>query len=135
MATFELHDAEGTWRAGTLDRPRGLLDAIPEGFFLCDTNLRVVDVNDEALELLGIARDRVVDLPLPLNGWDAVREDGSRLPPEEHAAAIALATGEDCGNVVMGLRTPDRGWRWLGVTPACSSTATGWMALRCRSPT
>ena len=40
-------------------------------------------------------------------------EDGSRLPPEEHAAAIALATGEDCGNVVMGLRTPDRGWRWL----------------------
>jgi putative nucleotidyltransferase with HDIG domain len=113
VATFELLDADNTWRPGTLNRPRGLLDAIPEGFFLCDTSLRVVDVNDEALELLGIAREQVVDLPLPLNGWDAVREDGSRLPPEEHAAAIALVTGQDHGNVVMGVRTPDRGWRWL----------------------
>ena len=113
MATFELDDADGTWGAGTLNRPRGLLDAIPEGFILCDTSLRVVDVNDEALELLGIGRDQVVGLPLPLNAWDAVREDGSRLAPEDHAAAIALSTQEDFGNVVMGLRTPDRGWRWL----------------------
>jgi HD-GYP domain-containing protein (c-di-GMP phosphodiesterase class II) len=113
MATFELMDADGTWSQGTLARPQGLLDAIPDGLFLCDRQLRVIDVNDKALEMLGVAREKVVDLPLPLNSWDAVREDGSPLPPEEHAAAIALATGEDCRNVVMGLRTPDRGWRWL----------------------
>jgi putative nucleotidyltransferase with HDIG domain len=113
VATYERLTDDGNWGPGTLTRPRGLLDAIPEGFFLCDTDLRVVDVNDEALEMLGIARDRVVGLPLPLSAWDAVREDGAPLPPEEHAAARALATGQDCGDVVMGLRTPDRGWRWL----------------------
>ena len=113
MTTFELTDANGVWGPETLKRPRGLLDAVHGGFFLCDTQLRVADVNDEALELLGISREQVVGLPLPLDAWEAVREDGSPLPPEEHAAALALATGQDCGNVIMGLRTPERGWRWL----------------------
>ncbi len=113
MATFELTDVAGVWGTGTLERPRGLLDAIPLGLLLCDTALAVVDVNDKALDLLGVTREQVLGRALTMEPWDAVREDGSPLPLEEQAAAIALATGQDCANVVMGLRTPDRGWRWL----------------------
>jgi PAS domain S-box-containing protein len=113
VVTFELADIIGVWGRGTLERPRGLLDGIPLGLFLCDTALAVVDVNDKALELLGVTREHVMGRALTMEPWDAVREDGSPLPLEEQAAAIALATGRDCANVVMGLRTPDRGWRWL----------------------
>ena len=48
--------------------------------------------------------------------WQAVREDGSPFPGDEHPATVTLRTGKPLSRVVMGVRHPNGEQRWLSMS-------------------
>jgi PAS domain S-box-containing protein len=54
-----------------------------------------------------------------------IREDGSSLPVEDHPVGRVLRTGRPERDVVLGLRTPARGLRWLSVSAELDRDADG----------
>ncbi len=94
---------------------RAFLDSISDGLVLQDLNGRIVDANEAASRLLGLSRDQLLGLTSYDPRWQAVREDGSPFPGEDHPITVTLRTGEPCSGVTMGVMTPDEALRWLRV--------------------
>src|SRR4051812_40311158 len=82
---------------------------------VCDVVLGVV-VEDEAGRVLACnpAARRILGEDPAGAGLTAIHADGWPLPPDERPAALALASGEPCTGVTMGVRR-DGGVRWLAV--------------------
>jgi len=95
-------------------RFRSLFETMAEGVIYRDDQGTITDANPAALRLLGQSPERlpgtgIADLP-----WQVLREDGSPLPAAEHPAMVALRTGRDPGEAVMGVIDPLTGdTRWL----------------------
>ena len=95
-------------------RFRSLFETMAEGVIYRDDQGTITDANPAALRLLGqspdgLAGTGIADLP-----WQVLREDGSPLPAAEHPAMVALRTGRDPGEAVMGVVNPLTGdTRWL----------------------
>jgi PAS domain S-box-containing protein len=95
-------------------RFRSLFETMAEGVIYRDEQGAITDANPAALRLLGQSPERlfgtgIADLP-----WQVLREDGSPLPAAEHPAMVALCTGRDPGEAVMGVIAPLTGdTRWL----------------------
>lgn len=81
-----------------------------------DADGSIIGANQAASEILGIDLTVAASWPiLPLG--QAVREDGSPLPPEEAPIRVALRTGEVVADVVVGFRHGKTGeLRWVRVT-------------------
>lgn len=87
---------------------RLLLENMAEGVFYKATDGAVLDVNQSALDILGLDRDQIFgkkDLP---PGWKVIDEDGKELSPDKHPSMIALVSGKPVLNVVAGICHPDR---------------------------
>jgi PAS domain S-box-containing protein len=105
----DLIDAHGRYRT--------LFETMPQGVVYHDPDGAIIAANPAAAEALGVDADDLVGLRLQGSQWDAVREDGSAFPGDEHPAAVALRTGEVVPDVVMGVRHGVSGERrWLAVT-------------------
>jgi two-component system, cell cycle sensor histidine kinase and response regulator CckA len=91
-----------------------LFEAMAQGVVYQDTAGRMVDANPAALEILGITRAELDGRTNADPGWRAIRADGSPFPAREHPSLVALATGEEVNDVVMGIHNPvEDGHRWL----------------------
>ena len=91
------------------------LDAIEEGVLVHDAE-QLVYANRAAGELLGIDRD---DLRSRADGappCECVSESGSPLPDDEWPVLGALRTGRAQRPLVVGVRQPNGGVRWLRVS-------------------
>lgn len=77
----------------------------------------IVAANPQAAATLGVKQEDLVGLRPQAPGWQAVHEDGSPFPGDEHPATVALRTGRVVTDVVMGVRHGTTGERrWLSVT-------------------
>ena len=102
-----LHDSEARYRS--------ILDAMEEGVVLQDATGRIITCNTSAERILGLSLDELTGLTSLDPRWQALHEDGSPFPGEDHPAMLALRAGQSQSNVIMGLVQPDAALTWLSV--------------------
>jgi PAS domain S-box-containing protein len=104
--------------AHLLDQARltALFDTLPMGVVVHGPDGRVVAANAKALEILGLSLAEISGKTSMDPDWQAVREDGSPFPGEQHPVMICLATAVRVKNIIMGVSTQARReQRWLRV--------------------
>jgi PAS domain S-box-containing protein len=90
------------------ERHRTVVTALAEGIVVQGEDGAVISANPAARAILG----RRAAPGARLRDWGAIREDGTRFPPEEYPAAMTLRTGRPRRNVVMGIPRGDH-VRWI----------------------
>ncbi|HKW97862.1 MAG TPA: PAS domain S-box protein [Bryobacteraceae bacterium] len=96
------------------DRFWTLFHSVRVGAVLAGPNAEVLMFNAAACELIGVAPNQLRGKTSYDLEWEAVYEDGSPCPGQEHPIPRAIATGEAVRNVVLGVRRPKLGdWVWL----------------------
>jgi PAS domain S-box-containing protein len=68
----------------------------------------IISANPAAERLLGLSLDQLQGRTSIDPSWKSVREDGSDFPGNEHPAMVALRTGKDVNDVVMGVFHPNK---------------------------
>lgn len=82
------------------------VSALREGVMVFSQDGRVLSCNPSAERILGISFSEIINQRRNFEAWSAYREDGSAFPPEEFPVVRALATGQPCEGVVMGIVRP-----------------------------
>ena len=100
-------------------RYRSLYGATTVGIVLQDAEGKIVEANEAAQEIIGLTLDEMRGLTSMDPRWQAVREDGSPFPGEEHPIVVARRSGKTVRNVTMGIVRPggERRWVLVGAAP------------------
>ena len=86
-----------------------------EGLVIHDRDGRVIEANAAAAPILGLTHEQLLGRDSIDPRWQAVHEDGTPWPGQDHPAMVALRTGQHQRLQIMGIITPDRGRRWLSI--------------------
>src|SRR5439155_11838599 len=89
-----------------------LVDALPFGIVLQDTDGHVTEANQAAEDLLGLSVTDMRDMAARAPEWRAFWRDGRRMVLREQPSVVAVRTGRPQRDVVMGIDGP-HGRRWL----------------------
>lgn len=82
------------------------VSALREGVMVFSKDGRVLSCNPSAERILGISFAELIQQRSSFPSWTAFREDGSVFSPDDFPVVRALATGEPCEGVVMGVVKP-----------------------------
>jgi two-component system cell cycle sensor histidine kinase/response regulator CckA len=95
---------------------RTLFETTTQGVMYMDEKGQIVTANPAAERILGLSLDQMQGRTSMDPGRHAIHEDGSDFPGETHPSVVALHTGHEIRNVVMGIFHPPSGnYRWLNV--------------------
>ena len=89
--------------------------SLAEGLVVHDSDGAIQDCNPSAERILGLSTDQILGRTSTDPRWQAVREDGSPFPGEEHPAMVTLRTGEPQSEVTMGISHPDGHRTWVSI--------------------
>lgn len=118
QAEEALRESEGRYRS--------VVAALSEGVALIDADGSFVTINDSALQILGVSREEMEARRYGGEGWDAIREDGTRFPTEDFPVAVTFRTGQPMREAIMGIRRTDGQRVWISVnTSPVELTADG----------
>ena len=92
-----------------------VLASLVEGIVVQDLTGRIVAFNASALRILGLTSEQLTGRSSLDPSWAAVHADGSPFPGEQHPAMVTLRTGEPLLGVLMGVRLPGGGTRWISI--------------------
>jgi diguanylate cyclase (GGDEF)-like protein/PAS domain S-box-containing protein len=95
------------------EKYRTLFETVPQGVVYLDAGGRITSANPAARRILGLTLEQMQGRQSIDPRWQALHEDGSAFPGDQHPAMVALRTGQPVNNVVMGVSVPDRGRAWL----------------------
>jgi PAS domain S-box-containing protein len=109
------------------ERYRSVVESLAEGIVVQDASGQILTSNDRASAILGLSRDQIAGRTSVDPRWQAVHDDGSPFPGEEHPSMVALRTERPVFNVIMGVRKPDGQTSWLTVNavPVMNPAAGG----------
>ena len=98
-------------------RYAAVVSVLEEGIVVMDDDGEVTFANQAAEAILGrsVVGDGGGGGCIFACGGNAVREDGSSFPHEEHPAALALRTGAPQSSVTMGVPRLDGAVQWLSI--------------------
>jgi PAS domain S-box-containing protein len=96
-------------------RLRAVFSAMSEGLVIHDRDGRITESNAAAEIILGLTRDQLWGKSSTDPGWQAIHEDGSPFPGDQHPAMLTLRTGMPLRDQVMGIDDPKRGRRWISI--------------------
>lgn len=99
---------------------RMMFDNMAQGALYIRSDGMLTEINDTALDMLGLTRDEVMRGITAKSGWQVTNEDGSNLSPGQHPSQIALQTGMPVRNVVLSilnLRLNDTVWLNVNAIP------------------
>lgn len=102
------------------ERFRGLVENIQVGVLLQGPRAEILLSNRAALNLLGLEENQLMGKTYFDLDWNALYEDGSPFPIEEHPIPRAIASGRPVRNVVMGVYRSafeDRVWLLVNAEP------------------
>ena len=97
-------------------RFRAVLSGMREGVVLHDATGAIRVHNPSAERILGLTREQLEGLQPIGYDWQALREDLTPWPTDEHPAFLALRTGESQPRQLMGVRRGAGDIVWLTVT-------------------
>ena len=105
-AEERLRDSEARFRL--------LFETMVQGVVFQSKIGEVVLANPAAERLLGLTSHQMQGRTSMDPRWKTIHEDGSELPGQEHPAMIALRTGQEVRNVVLGVFNPQiNDYRWI----------------------
>lgn len=94
---------------------RSIVSALEEGLVLQDKNGTIISCNASAERILGLRADQICGRTSLDPRWQAIHEDGSPFPGEEHPTVTTLRTGQPQSNVLMGVKRPDESHVWISI--------------------
>lgn len=101
------------------EKYRTLFETMTQGVVYQDANGKIISANPAAERLLGLTLDQMQARTSTDPRWRSIHEDGSPFPGETHPAMVALRTGEEVRNVVMGVFDPkENRYRWININAA-----------------
>ncbi len=92
-----------------------IMAALSEGIVVQTLERGIESFNPSACRILGLTGNQLTGLDSLDPRWAAIHEDGSPFPGDTHPAMVTLRTGRPCTDVIMGLRIPDSGLRWVSI--------------------
>ncbi|MFN8597665.1 MAG: ATP-binding protein [Anaerolineae bacterium] len=99
---------------------RTLYESMRQGVFYQGADGRLLEANAAALELFGLSETEFIGRTWLHPAWKAIREDGARLPGDQHPSMVALRTGQPVIDVVAGVWNPrldDYVWLSINAIP------------------
>lgn len=96
---------------------RSLYETMSQGVLYQESDGKIISANPAAEKIFGMSLEQMQGrTPKDLN-WLTIHEDGSDFPVETHPAMVALRTGENVKNVVMGMFLAQSGrYKWIRIT-------------------
>lgn len=96
---------------------RLLFETMLQGVVYQDADGAITAVNQAAERILGMEPTEFLGETSVSVERDTLREDGTPFPGSEHPSMVALRTGQQVKDVVMGVYNPrEQGYRWINVT-------------------
>lgn len=96
---------------------RLLFETVPQGIVFQNVDGHIISANPAAERILGVPLEEMLGRTSDTPEWEAIREDASPLPGQEHPSMVALRTGERVKDVVMGVYNPRlKSYIWINVT-------------------
>ena len=97
-------------------RYRVLFETMAQGVVYQDAEGKITSANPAAERILGLTLDQMQGRTSADPRWKAIHEDGSDFPGETHPSMVALATGKEVSDVVMGVFLPQaERYNWINV--------------------
>ena len=107
--------AEETLRESE-EQHRALFETMAQGVVYQATDGQIVSVNPAAERILGLTLDQMQGRTSTDPRWKTIHEDGSAFPGETHPSMLALKSGKEMRNVVMGVFHPlYEEYRWINI--------------------
>jgi len=101
----ELHKTEGLYRS--------MVSAMGEGVVVQERNGEISTCNESAERILGLTAEQMMGRTSMDPRWQALHEDGSPFPGEDHPSMVTLRTGRPQSNVCMGVRKAKGILTWI----------------------
>ncbi|MEI8027443.1 MAG: PAS domain S-box protein [Pseudomonadota bacterium] len=98
------------------DSYRVVMENMNDGLVVHEASGRIVRFNNSALRILDLSEDQLLGKTSMDPQWGAISEDGSDFPGERHPAVVALKTGMQVANVLMGVKAYAKKVRWIQIT-------------------
>ncbi len=99
------------------ERQQGLFETMAQGVVYQAADGQITSANPAAEAILGLTFDQMSGRTSMDPSWKAIHEDGSPYPGDEHPSMVALRTGGEVRDVVMGVFHPQRDeHRWISIT-------------------
>lgn len=102
------------------EKYKTLFENMVEGVFYQSASGDLLDVNQAALDMLGVTKDQFIGCDSHLLQWKVYNEKGDLLKPEEHISIVVLNSGKPVYNRVIGiynLQKEDMTWLRINGIP------------------
>jgi PAS domain S-box-containing protein len=97
-------------------RYRILFETMSQGVVYQDAEGKIISANPAAEQIMGLTLAEMQGRTSQDRIWHSLHEDGTPFPGEEHPAMIALHTGKELRNVIMGVFNPKKHqYRWISI--------------------
>ena len=109
----ERRQAEDELQA-SMARFSALFETMTQGVIYHDSEGNITLANRAAEQILGMSLDELQGLTSRDPRWQAIREDGSAFPGDQHPSMVAMRTGQVVSDVLMGFYHPLKAeQRWI----------------------
>lgn len=96
---------------------RTLFETMEQGVVYQNHRGEIIELNPAAEKILGMNTEQLKNRTSADPRWKSIHEDGTNFPGEEHPATVALVTGQNVNDVVMGIFHPKvNDYRWIIVS-------------------
>jgi PAS domain S-box-containing protein len=98
------------------EKHRTLFETMTQGVVYQVADGKIISANPAAERILGLTLDQMQGRTSTDPRWKAIHEDGSDFPGDTHPSMVALTTGKDVHDVVMGVFNPElEDYRWINI--------------------
>lgn len=98
------------------DKYRFLYETMAQGVVYQNDDGHITSANPAAIRILGLTLDQLQGRTSIDPSWRAIRGDGSDYPGELHPAMVALRTGKEVRDELMGIYNPSlQAYVWINV--------------------
>jgi PAS domain S-box-containing protein len=92
-----------------------VFDNMREGLVIQNQSGEIIRYNPAALDILELSEGEITGRTSMDPRWQAIKEDQSPFPGEQHPAMVALATGKNQFNVSMGVKGKKPKTTWISI--------------------
>ncbi len=98
------------------EKYRTLFETMAQGVVYQNQDGNIISANRAAEKILGLTLNQMQGRTSIDPRWKSIHEDGTEFPSETHPAMIALETGKDVMNTIMGVINPlDDSHKWINI--------------------
>lgn len=97
------------------NRYSSIISTMAEGMIVQDAVGTIINCNPMAQAILGVTERQLLGRPASEAFGTTIREDGSKLTPEESPAMLCAMTGRSQRRVMMGVKRPDENLVWIEI--------------------